>query len=68
MEPKRSEQIIEAAGGDAAFARLLGLDTAKKGTTQRVNNWKRRGIPAGVVLENLDVIRQLEQQAGELAA
>lgn len=68
MNPKRSEQIIEAAGGDAAFARLLGLDTAKKGTTQRVNNWKRRGIPAGVVLENLEVIRQLEQQAGEMAA
>jgi hypothetical protein len=68
MEPKQSEQIIEAAGGDAAFARLLGLDTAKKGTTQRVNNWKRRGIPPGVVLENLEVIRRLEQQAGELAA
>ncbi len=60
MNPIRSSQLIKAAGGDTAFALLLGLDTSKKGTTQRVNNWKRRGIPDSVVLNHIDVIRKLE--------
>lgn len=66
MDPKLSSQLIEATGGGAAFARLLGLDPAKKGTTQRVNNWKRRGIPASVVLANIKVIRKLEKEVGPL--
>lgn len=53
-------QIIAAAGGASAFARLIGLDLSRAGTQQRVHNWKTRGIPPRVVLENLEVIQQLE--------
>lgn len=63
MDPRQSARIIAAAGGDAAFAKLIGLDPNKQGNSQRVNNWKRRGIPASVVLANLRVIRQLERKA-----
>lgn len=63
MEPNESAKVIAAAGGDAAFAKMIGLDPTAKGICQRVNNWKRRGIPATVVLENLKTIRQLEKQA-----
>lgn len=63
MDPRQSARIIVAAGGDAAFAKLIGLDPTKQGSAQRVNNWKRRGIPASVVLANLRVIRQLERKA-----
>lgn len=61
MNPNESTKVILAAGGDAAFAKMIGLDPAAKGICQRVNNWKRRGIPASVVLENLKIIRQLEK-------
>ena len=63
MDPRQSARVIAAAGGDAAFAKLIGLDPAKQGSAQRVNNWKRRGIPASVVLAHLRVIRQLERKA-----
>lgn len=63
MDPQESARIIALAGGDAAFAKLIGLDTAKPGSAQRVNNWKRRGIPASVVLANLRTIRLLERKA-----
>lgn len=58
MTPAESARIIEAAGGDTEFAKLLGL-TEAPGFKQRVNNWKRRGIPADVILANYDAIQQL---------
>ena len=61
MDPKQSEQIISAAGGPAAFARMIGLDPEVPGVSQRVSNWKRRGIPSVVVLGNLRVVRRLEK-------
>ena len=60
-----SEIIIAAAGGNVAFARLIGLDPAKPTNAQRVYNWKRRGIPASIVLANLRLIRRLERKASE---
>lgn len=51
-------KAIAAAGGDSEFARLLGIDT-EPGYQQRVNNWKRRGIPPGVVLEHYDILKKL---------
>ena len=51
MDATETTRIIDAAGGDTAFAWLLGLDKAP-GFQQRVNNWKRRGMPAAVVLEH----------------
>ena len=39
-------QLIENLGGAAAVARMLNFKTL--GGTQRVQNWKKRGIPAAV--------------------
>jgi len=62
MKPDESIAIIEAAGGDTQFARLLGLDCTET-FRQRVNNWKRRGIPPRVILDNFVVIEQLRRKA-----
>lgn len=60
MDPQQTVRLIEAAGGDSAFAELLGLDK-KEGYQQRVNNWKRRGIPPQVILDHLEVIKKLQR-------
>lgn len=62
MDPKEAVEIIESAGGDSAFARLLGLHE-QRGYRQRVSNWKRRGIPAVVLLRHLDTINELRTKA-----
>lgn len=61
MNPDQSTKIIDKAGGDAAFARLLGIDS-KDGFQQRVNNWRRRGLPSDVVLEHYDLIKELQSK------
>lgn len=61
MEPAESARIIEEAGGSRAFAKLIGV-ADRPHHHQLVNNWKVRGIPASVVLENLDLIRKLQLQ------
>lgn len=62
MTPTESTAIIEAAGGDSEFARLLGIaDTAT--FRQRVNNWKRRGISPRVILDHLVVIEALRRKS-----
>jgi len=58
MDNIETRALIEAAGGDRAFARLLGLD-ATPYAVQRVNNWKRRGMPPAVVLANQHVLAKL---------
>ena len=67
MDKNETREIIEAAGGDRAFARLLGLDTTP-GYQQRINNWKRRGMPAAVVLDHPDTIRSLRPTESREAA
>jgi hypothetical protein len=62
MDIEESVALINAAGGDLAFAKLLGIED-KKGAQQRVNNWKRRGIPADVVLEHYATIQKLKASA-----
>jgi hypothetical protein len=66
MDPAQTTRLIDAAGGDTAFGRLLGIDESP-GFQQRVNNWKRRGIPAAVVLEHYEAIKRLEQQVSRAA-
>lgn len=61
MDPKESTRIIEAAGGPRALAALLGFDDAP-GYRQRVHNWKTRGIPPRVILDNLALIQLLQQK------
>jgi hypothetical protein len=43
-------EIIKALGGSAKVARDLGFDPVIG--VQRVNNWKKRGIPARVLLKH----------------
>lgn len=62
MGPEESTKLIETAGGDKQFATLIGLAN-ERGYKQRVNNWKRRGIPAAVILQHQDVIRDLTAKA-----
>jgi hypothetical protein len=47
--------LIDGLGGTAKVVELLGL--RDQGALQRVSNWKRRGIPARVLLENPHVFR-----------
>lgn len=61
MDAEKTTLLIDAVGGDKAFARLLGIDD-KPGFQQRVNNWKRRGMPADVVLDHLRLIQRLEKK------
>lgn len=46
-------ETIEALGGPAKVAELLGYD--KDGGTQRVFNWMSRGIPSKVKLQRPDL-------------
>lgn len=58
VTPSESTAIIQAAGGNSQFGRLIGID-GEPGWQQRVNNWKRRGIPAAIELEHYDTIARL---------
>ena len=64
MTPFDTSVLIAKAGGDVAFGRLLGIDKGD-GWVQRVNNWKRRGIPSAVELEHHETIQQLLDAAPE---
>lgn len=46
--------LIDRLGGPAKVARLLGFDS-RGGGIQRVQNWKRRGIPELLLLKRADV-------------
>lgn len=61
MTPDESVRIIQAAGGTRQFAELIGIceDPYYK---QRIYNWKRRGIPSRVELQNQAVIQKLAKQ------
>lgn len=62
MDKEEATALINAAGGNKAFAELLGLD-ADPGYMQRVSNWRDRGIPARVILEHQLVIESLRRKA-----
>lgn len=50
---KTDAQIIDDLGGPAKVAEILGYKN--ESGTQRVYNWKARGIPAAVRLNNLRI-------------
>lgn len=56
---------IDKLGGPAKVAELLGLD--KRGGTQRVQNWKVRGIPPAMKLAHPELFVQ-DLPASEQAA
>lgn len=61
MTADETFELITAAGGDSAFAKLLGIE-GQAGFAQRVNNWKRRGIPSSVELDHYEKIRVLRER------
>jgi hypothetical protein len=58
---KTDAKIIDDLGGAAKVAEMLGYK-ADIGT-QRVHNWKLRGIPAAVRLKHLDIFGNSVEQA-----
>lgn len=50
MDKRSDQKLIEALGGPAKVAELLGLQ--KYGGVQRVQNWTVRGIPYKVKVEH----------------
>jgi hypothetical protein len=62
MDKEETVAVIDAGGGDKAFGKLLGID-GDEGFQQRVNNWRRRGMPAEVVLEHYELIQKLRADA-----
>lgn len=56
---KTDAEIIDDLGGPAEVARRLGYKSDIG--TQRVHNWKVRGIPAAVKLKHLDMFAQSAQ-------
>lgn len=56
MNAEQSRKLIEAAGGNKAFAMQLGLDVADPKYAARISQWKRRGIPPRI---QLDKVREL---------
>jgi hypothetical protein len=67
MTPEESARLIDAAGGSSALAELIGLGS-EDGARQRVNNWRRRGIPADVILEHQKLFERLQRQPANAAA
>ena len=57
MEDFNIHELIEAAGGQAALAKMLGYDPYNG--RQRVYHWKQNGIPSAVVLRNYKLFRKL---------
>jgi hypothetical protein len=61
MTRRESSRLIDAAGGDIAFAELIGI-ASHKHVRQRVNNWRRRGIPTKVLLQYRDLFDSLQKR------
>lgn len=59
MTPAETTKLIDKAGGNTAFAALLGIDQ-EPGYQQRLTNWKRRGMPPAVILEHHEKILKLQ--------
>lgn len=64
MDPKETAELIEAAGGSAAFATLIGIDRERY-YFQRITNWKRRGLPSAVALAHYDTLQRLRRRAAK---
>lgn len=45
--------LIDQLGGPTQLAKRLGM--IKKGSVQRVQNWKKRGIPLAVKVEHAEL-------------
>ncbi|WP_338615522.1 hypothetical protein [Pigmentiphaga sp. CHJ604] len=60
------QHLIDKLGGPTRVAELLDM-AGEPGVVQRISNWKRRGIPAKVLLKHGEVLRQAEAAADATA-
>lgn len=60
MNPEESAKLIDSAGGNTAFAELLGM-AEQPWHRQRVSNWRARGIPPRVLIDFADIIERLKK-------
>jgi hypothetical protein len=60
MKAAQAIELIDKAGGTAAFGLLLGLDNTA-GWRQRVHNWRTRGIPYKVLIEHASTINEIRR-------
>lgn len=63
-EAMDAEAVIAAAGGSSSFARQIGIFGSDPCWSQKVANWKVRGIPAEVQLAHYGTIQRLRREAG----
>ena len=60
MKKHPDSVIIEKLGGGSNLAKMLGYTL--EGGRQRTNNWRLRGIPHKVILENPAIFRKYFKQ------
>lgn len=56
IDPSDDWELIQAMGGPAAVARMLGFKLPRG--IQRVQNWKTRGIPARILVDHAKVFKR----------
>lgn len=59
---EETSKLIDAAGGNRAFAQLLGIESAPY-WAQRVSNWRRRGLPPSVLVAHYAKLQALREVA-----
>ncbi len=55
------KNLIDIMGGPTKVAQLLGI-VNEKGAIQRISNWKKRGIPAQVMLTHSKIFAKYKKQ------
>lgn len=69
MTPDDTRKLIDAAGGNKAFAMQLGIDIVNDPAyVYRVSAWRRRGLPPKVELEKLNEIASMRKSAARRGA
>jgi hypothetical protein len=69
MNAEESRSLIEAAGGNKAFAMQLGIDVLNdKYYASRISQWKLRGIPPRVQLDKRKQLAAIKRSAAQRGA
>jgi hypothetical protein len=64
MNAEESRALIEAAGGNKAFAMQLGIDIINdRFYASRISQWRKRGIPPRVQIEKKKQLARIRQSA-----
>jgi hypothetical protein len=64
MTPEETSRLIDAAGGNKAFALLIGIDVLTDTKyASRVSQWRKRGIPPRIQLARAKELAAIKQSA-----